>query len=704
MFINLFSFIVAAINVAVAAVIYLNNRKSNVNRLFAFLIAALAFYFILNDGAYLGPDQLTKVIFSNLAISVLCWIIFIAFVFLSTYPKETSSASKLILIMLAILTFAFSAAAAGGLVVDLNFTPADLFPLFVFYALATFVFGFSFLISKFHEMAAVEKVRVKLLLFAFALLFSLIIIFNFFVYSFFKITDFAAFSPLYLLIFNLIVVYAVLKHKFLDIRFFVVRSLAFSLLLLLIILSYSGNLLLIGSYILGEKPSGESLFATITITIFITLTFGRLKNFIEKVTAKIFFREMYDQEKLLLNLSTIMSSTLYLSELIERILQEIISNMKIKFALVVLMEGNSIAYCRSWGKNPKIELDEKDVNYLLMESALVKPDNSRMLVFDDMAEGKTKQLMREGGYLVVLPLMAEETRIGGIFLGEKITGEIYSDRDLNFLQIVVPQIAISVKNSFLYEQVKNFNKTLEEEVKRATADLESANQHLQELDKLKDEFVSIVSHELRSPMTDIKNALWTVLDEVGQKLPAQQKEFLSHAYASTDVLIKMTNELLNISRIKSGKVKLEKIDFDMIPLAQEVKSEMLKEAEAKQISITIDTMRQFFVYADKDKIYEVLVNLVDNAIKFTNSGGKISIYFEESEDDLMVVTKVQDTGKGMNAEEINKLFRKFGHSEEGTGLGLYICKLLVELHGGKIWAESEGPGKGSTFSFSLPKK
>ena len=241
------------------------------------------------------------------------------------------------------------------------------------------------------------------------------------------------------------------------------------------------------------------------------------------------------------------------------------------------------------------------------------------------------------------------------------------------------------------------------------AALKDANRRLKELDQMKDDFVSVASHELRTPMTAIKSYLWMALSGKGGKLTKKQTYYLERSYTSTDRLIKLVNDMLNISRIESGRLTVNFEKVDLVALAQEVREEVLPRAKELKLKIIIDAAKIPQVVADPDKIKEVLFNLIGNSLKFTEEGGCIGVQFEKKGD--MIITSVKDTGRGIAAQDIPTLFTKFGmvkgsyatnKKASGTGLGLFITKSIIELHGGDITLASEGLGKGATFSVSLP--
>lgn len=304
-------------------------------------------------------------------------------------------------------------------------------------------------------------------------------------------------------------------------------------------------------------------------------------------------------------------------------------------------------------------------------------------------------------YSIISPLLSGSEVIGIFIISTSRDVNQFSPYEWTIIDSFVDVVGLVVMDAMLYKQIKETG-----------AKLESANQQLKELDRLKSEFVSVASHELRTPMTSIKSYLWMALDGRGGVLSEKQKYYLDRAYSSTDRLIKLVNDLLNVSRIESGRllVTFEKVSLEA--LVKDVITEIKPRIDELKINVTVDHNDKNpipEVLADPDKIKEVVVNLIGNSLKFTQPGGQIRIWFEINNG--LVVTHVIDNGVGIEQSELPKLFQKFGlvagsyttnqQVSQGTGLGLYISKSIVEMHGGKMWAGSEGKGKGATFSFSL---
>jgi len=233
---------------------------------------------------------------------------------------------------------------------------------------------------------------------------------------------------------------------------------------------------------------------------------------------------------------------------------------------------------------------------------------------------------------------------------------------------------------------------------------------LKELDRMKSDFVSNVSHELRTPLTAIKGSVDNMLDGITGPLNEKQSRYLNRIKSNADRLGRLITDLLDLSKIEAGKIDLKPAYVAVNLLAKEVVEILRSVAAEKLINLAVVSPEDNVqVWGDKDKVIQILVNLVGNALKFTPLHGEITIAIEKL-DAEWVKLSVADTGPGIPTEEAAKIFDKFYQVEQsnkqktrGTGLGLAISKALVDMHGGKIWVES-GVDRGSVFSFILPAR
>lgn len=231
-----------------------------------------------------------------------------------------------------------------------------------------------------------------------------------------------------------------------------------------------------------------------------------------------------------------------------------------------------------------------------------------------------------------------------------------------------------------------------------------------EVDRMKTEFISTTSHELRTPLATIKNAITLIFTEAAGTINENQRKFLDIAKRNIDRLSALINSLLDLSKIESGKIELKKSSININEIAEEVVAAFELLAKDKKIELKTELNKSLQkIIADRDKLYQVLNNLLSNALKFTESGGTVTISTSlYGSDKNFIQVSVKDTGIGIDKKDFEKLFQRFQQLKSGltrkfggAGLGLAISKQIINFHGGRIWVESE-IGKGSVFSFILP--
>jgi signal transduction histidine kinase len=299
------------------------------------------------------------------------------------------------------------------------------------------------------------------------------------------------------------------------------------------------------------------------------------------------------------------------------------------------------------------------------------------LLPDLVAELKVQQLM-------VAPITRGPQILGLLAVADRIGRAPFTDEDLNLLLALAGQATIAVENLRLHEEIKK------------------ANELLQEYDRLKSEFVGIVAHDFRKPLMAIRGFAELVLEESDLPIDTRQ-DFMRTVISETEHLAILANDTLLITQIETGQLSYNFREIDVGPFLLDAMPLGLSDH-----SVLMDAPPGFpKIWADPDRLRQVLTNLVTNAVKYSPAGGSIIVRVRERGTQHIVV-EVVDHGLGIPAEQIGKLFQKFARVRSddhlkvsGTGLGLYICRLIVEGHGGQIWVESE-VGKGSTFGLALP--
>ena len=308
----------------------------------------------------------------------------------------------------------------------------------------------------------------------------------------------------------------------------------------------------------------------------------------------------------------------------------------------------------------------------------------------DYTGTRLRPLLRRLGYrsLVAVPLLREERIMGGLSIFRRTPGS-FAPAVVNLLQTFATQSVLAIQNARLFREIEDKSRQIE-----------AANRH-------KSEFLANMSHELRTPLNAIIGFSEVLGERLFGELNEKQAEYTDDILTSGRHLLSLINEILDLSKVEAGRMELEVATFDL-PLAIDNARTFVRERATKHgVTLDVDVDERLGEFmGDERKIKQILLNLLSNAVKFTPEGGRIGIAARQT--DGSVEISVSDTGIGIAPADQPKIFEEFrqvgsdyAHKGEGTGLGLTLAKKFVELHGGKIWVESE-VGKGSTFTFTLP--
>ncbi len=415
---------------------------------------------------------------------------------------------------------------------------------------------------------------------------------------------------------------------------------------------------------------------------------------------------------------TVITSTLDVEKLFSIVLQLLQKNLGFKRMVLVLKDLNENMGTINQVIGVPEELEREMVHLkfplaqgTLDETLLIQGEPVLVRNLEEMATLMNPQILelaRQVGVLsfVSAPLISHQNILG--YIGADKGDQLCTQEDLDVLMTITSHVAVAIDNARTYQDIENLAQSLDQRVKDRTLDLETANERLLELDKLKSAFVSIVSHELRTPMTSIKGLVENMMDGLTGDLNDRQEFYLGRVKHNIERLTRMINDLLDLSRIEAGRMDLQPTALNLGSLAREVVELMLPQAQTQSLSLTAHIVDPVpLIQGDRDKLIQVLTNLVNNAIKFTDSPGTIRVEVCYREPEEMVEVCVADEGCGIPVEEQQTIFQRFyrGQSSEiknrGAGLGLAITKSLIELHGGKIWVDST-PGEGSRFYVQLP--
>lgn len=289
----------------------------------------------------------------------------------------------------------------------------------------------------------------------------------------------------------------------------------------------------------------------------------------------------------------------------------------------------------------------------------------------------------------------------------------------NTTNLVMNSITLLLSLIFGYFLVKGIKRDVETrkqlekfaaELQQSNDQLESANIRLKELDQQKTEFISLATHQIRGPLGAIKGHASLALEGDYGNISAGAKKAFETIMHSAQGLVVVVNDYLDVSRIEQGRMKYDFSDFDLKDLAKETVDDFLATISSKSLTLDFvcDQSQSYLLNADKGKIKQVIGNLIDNSVKYTPNG-HISVCLEKKKGKLLI--SIKDTGVGITPEVLPNLFTKFSRAPDasktnilGTGLGLFVARKMIEAHKGRVWAESDGQGKGSQFYVELDEK
>lgn len=523
------------------------------------------------------------------------------------------------------------------------------------------------------------------------------------------------FGNFFVCLYPLILSYSILKYRLMDIRFALGRTSVY--FLSFVSVAGIGVLLMFLNNLLTE-PLSFNIFFPLSIIIAVVFYQFFFKIY-EKLAAKYFYYTLYSYKKVLTGLGRKLTGILDLNKLSNVLATTLIETMKLDRAVILQREetgGYHILKNIGFNEENGISLvkDNFLTRYLQKRKKFLVYEELSLVQRDSQDERQKKELEKLKNNMkriqadVCLPLFWEQEIIGMIILGRKISRESYYKEDLELLNFLSSQASIAFQNAHLYNQVQGLSENLQEKVNEQTKKLRTAYEELKRVDEAKTEFISMASHQLRTPLTAIKGYISMLLDGDYGELGQKKGDIISKVFQSNERLIQIVGDLLNISRIELGQIKLDKTKVNISDLVVSCCEEMTTRAKETNLTLVFKKPKKAIpqLNIDKLKIRQVILNIIDNAIRYTKKGG-IEISLQKKDESVLIIVK--DTGVGLKKEEKKTIFGDFSRGSaginlfiEGAGLGLSVAKKYLKLHKGKIWAESKGENKGSTFYIELP--
>jgi signal transduction histidine kinase len=496
-------------------------------------------------------------------------------------------------------------------------------------------------------------------------------------------------APIYLITFA---GYGLLKQGLFDIRLIVARSFAYFLLLTIVSVLYVVPAILIATYVLDDDNLSASTVALMgLLTLIIATFFQSLKLYFNKLTSRLFFRDYYEPQNVLDQLSSVLVGTVDAEEIKTQstaILEDALRPTSLEFLLFADAREAERKLLRAFQDRPETIIDIDATEHA--------------------AHDRYDELKRTGASLAVR-LRTSHEELGFMILGFKKSGAAYSAPDKKLLGLIADQLAIGLQNALRFDEIERFNETLQHKIDTATRKLRHTNEKLRMLDQTKDDFISMASHQLRTPLTSVKGYVSMVLDGDAGKLTHLQRKLLNQSFISAQRMVYLISDLLNVSRLRTGKFIIEPVLTNLAKVIKDEVDQLQETARSRNLELVLERPEHFpTLMLDETKMRQVIMNFIDNAIYYTPSGGHITVSLTDRPDSIELT--VTDNGIGVPKAEQHHLFTKFFRAHnakrarpDGTGLGLFMAKKVVVAQGGAIIFKSK-EGQGSTFGFTFSKE
>lgn len=712
-------FVLQSVNLVLAFFVLRRNPRSPLNQsLTAFIFTAVLWGFGVALTVQTGSEFVaaTPFFFGAIALFTLFW-------FATAIPIKVKWHIPVVLV--AILAVAFGLLSFipgayfngvevvnGGLKTELGF----LYPGFLVYALATFVTSAGYFIVKYRKSTGILRAQFKYLLIGLGVFVGVVVITNV-VLPAVGVTTFNGLAPSFFIIFTGFASYAILRYRLMDISSLLSRSLVYVLL----VSTMTGLFASAGFFVTSLFDNQFSMPSVLVyggLSLLIVLVYDPIKQLLTKGSSAMF--RTRDYEDVVTELGKIAQQELEMEKLIGHVNTSLQERMRVSGSFILLPKGKDIFEAHSHetvhsGEETNLLLKHLAREARSKKSLIVKAELVRDLS-DEANPRKRKKITSQiadfdaVGAEVLVPVFNKRKISMVIALQNKVGGGLFSAQELNVLEVISPQIGAAMDKARLYQETLGFTESLKLEVDKATKKLKDNNIYLKELDKSRAEFLSIASHQLRTPLTGITGYLSMLTEGEYGKLKKDQERVVSDVLTASKRLTRMVNVFLNVSRIEAGRFILNPSEESFTKLVREVYRDLIFNAEKRGLDLQLNLPKKEIpaFKMDADKAKDVIGNLVDNAIKYTDEGS-ITVNLEDK--GTYVLFSVVDTGTGIPPKEAEGLFEKFVRGsgvakvgKDGSGLGLFIAKKVVDAHGGKIWVQSEGLGKGSTFFVKWPKQ
>jgi signal transduction histidine kinase len=695
------------LNVSLAAISLMRNAGSRLNRLFAYFCGCMALWNLGAFGLRRSPDEPTayfwEVVIHIGIVALPAFYYHFVLIFLDSTTRHRPSLTFAYVAAVVLMVFNVTGSPLfmkGVISTYWGWAPAmgTIYPVFLVYFNAFLIWGLVHLTHTYRGVdSSFRRNRARLILLGTSV--SLLG----------ALSDFARFGlarfwpsaeHLYPtgipanMVFALMLGISIVRYRLFDVNVFVKKAAVYGIVASTVTVTIAGLTWVVEAFYNLTQLS--ALWAIVPATFVMTLFLSPFGQALEDVIQRMMFSKRRGCYQTLLGLSKSMIAILDFGKLVDTLVQGLVRGVPLTHAVLLIYDSSKNAYvpyreeasfdepiaaAPLRGDSAVVQWLERAGEILVKDEIKLDP---RLGDFFDAAEPELEEIAAA----LIVPLKIENKLIGVVLVGEKVSGDIFDSQELEVLGVLANQAAISLENARLYEG------------------LSTSNARLMEASRLKSQFLANMSHELRTPLNSVIGFSKVLLNRLDGELNDRQEAYVRSVHNSSTHLLQLINGILDFSRSEAGKLEMRAEDVELHELVDECVETSLPLARDKRLKIEKDVSIELPpIQADRTKVKQILLNLLSNAIKFTTTG-RIRVSLRT--DGGMVHVSVADSGIGIRPADLERLFEPFHRLDNplsreagGTGLGLALSKRFVELHGGRIWAESR-ENQGSTFHFTLP--
>jgi len=527
------------------------------------------------------------------------------------------------------------------------------------------------------------------------------------------VREFIWLGPFFSLLFPALATVAIVRHRLFNIRLVLARSVGYILTVVSMAVIYG----LIAVTVVDKVAFRDSVvsnrqqFVYALLAASLAFTFYPVRRFFERETNRLFYRDAYEPSVFIDQLNRTLVANIELEAMLKAASNVIQANLKTEFVVFGVLDAHDRQ--RIVGTVTR-QYSKEDIAAV---RSLTPRMPTRIIVTDAQyyasRQDKLTGILNRNNIALLARLVPVgqpyQTAYGYLLLGNKKSGNPFTGSDIKIIEIVVNEMVIAIQNALRFQEIEKFNETLQEKVEDATRKLRHANDKLRKLNETKDDFISMASHQLRTPLTSVKGYTSMVLDGDAGKITRLQRRLLNQSFVSAQRMVYLISDLLNVSRLKTGKFLIEPVECNLAKVVQEEVEQLDETAKGRHLQLTYNKPEHFPVLMlDETKLRQVIMNFLDNAVYYTPAGGHIEVHVVDKPQSVEFT--VVDDGIGVPKHEQHHLFTKFFRAPnakrarpDGTGLGLFMAKKVIIAQGGAIIFKSQ-QGRGSTFGFTFAKR